>query len=59
MYIIVQVLCRAVEGSGTFGTQQVLKNERGEEVGSIHTATQYTSLGSFVDYYCECTCTCT
>ena len=27
-----QVLCRAVESSGTFGAQQVVKNERGEEV---------------------------
>jgi hypothetical protein len=26
-----QVLCRAVESSGTFGAQQVVKNERGEE----------------------------
>lgn len=27
-----EVLCRAIEASGTFGAQQVVKNERGEEV---------------------------
>ena len=28
----VQVLCRALEASGTFGAQQVIRNESGEEV---------------------------
>ena len=30
--VCMQVLCRAIEASGTFGAQQVVKNERGEEV---------------------------
>ena len=30
--VYMQVLCRAIEASGTFGAQQVVKNERGEEV---------------------------